>query len=213
MPPRKITKKVTTPSFYSKYNREWAKDNKNLIIALSLGIILLITLFFLKRDWFIAATVNGSPVTNLELQQRLNEEYKEQALDQLVNDKIVFDAAAQKGIIVSDQEVQDRLKEFETRFGGSENLDNLLKQQGMTRASLSKRLKPEIALEKLYASEATVSAQEIDDYIRENSTLFASKDPAEQKTEAEQSIKNQKLQKIIFDKFQELKDQAKVIIF
>ena len=42
------------------------KNNKNIIIFLSLGFILLVTIFFLKRDWIITASVNGTYISNFD---------------------------------------------------------------------------------------------------------------------------------------------------
>lgn len=197
------------PASFNKLQRE----NKNLIILLSLGVILLVVLFFLKRDWFIAATVNGNVVSNIELQQRLNEEYRSQALDQLVNEKIIFQAARERGVSVSADEVDQKVAELETRFGGVENLDNLLQQQGSTRESLRKQLEAQLSLEKMYASEATVSAEEVDQYIKDNKALLTSTDSDQIRAEAEKNLKEQKLFSLFSQKFQELKDAAKVTIF
>ena len=189
------------------------KNNKNIIIFLSLGFILLVTIFFLKRDWIITASVNGTYISNFELQQRLNEEYKKQALDQLVNEKIIYNAAKEKNINISKAEVSQKIAELEVRFGSAENLNNLLEQQGTTRTSLSKQLEAQIALEKLYSDEATVSAEEVDKYLKDNKALLTATDSAGQKTEAEKNLKEQKLFSLFSQKFQELKDKAKVTIF
>lgn len=189
------------------------KNNKNIIIFLSLSFILLVTIFFLKRDWIITAAVNGTYISNFELQQRLNEEYKKQALDQLVNEKIIYNAAKEKNIKVSKAEVNQKITELEVRFGSAENLNNLLEQQGTTRMSLSKQLEAQIALEKLYSNEATVSADEVNKYLKDNKALLVATDSAGQKTEAEKNLKEQKLFSLFSQKFQELKDKAKVTIF
>ena len=227
MAARKSTKKTTSrtskktsevatsaePTFTLPAASALSATNKNFIILLSVAAILLVTLFFLNKDWFIAAQVNGSYVTNLELQKRLNEEYRQQALEQIINEKIILSEATAKGIEVSQDEVNQEIAELETRFEGAENLNKLLEQQGTNRQGLERQIKAQIALEKMYESEATVSQEEIDEYITQNKATLVATDEAAQRTEAEAAIKERKLYTIFSEKFQELKDKAKVTIF
>ena len=52
------------------------------LVLIALGLTLL---FYFKKSWFIAAMVNGTPVTNLELQSKINQQFKTQTLNQLIN--------------------------------------------------------------------------------------------------------------------------------
>lgn len=180
------------------------------LLLLAIGLVLLASY---KKEWFVAATVNNSPVSNLELQQRLNKQYREQVLTQMINEKILLDEANKKGINISSQELDTKVAEVETKVGGPQMLDNLLSSQGQNRDSFREQLKFQIIIEKMYASEASVSAEEVKKFITENKDSLQASDSAGQEKEAQELLKQEKLSQSFGNKFQQLKEQANIKIF
>lgn len=180
------------------------------IILLAIGILLLATF---KKSWFVAALVNGAPVTNLELQTKLNQQFKTQTLNQLVNEKIIMSEASKGRAVPTEDEINKKITELEISVGGKETLDNLLSQQGQTRVSLRDQIRVQLAITKLYEKEATVSAEEVAKFLAENSQSLRATESAAQEKEAYDTIKNQKLSQIFSQKFQELRQKAKIQIF
>lgn len=190
--------------------KNFRNQKKIYIIALIAGILLLA---IYKKSWFIAATVNGSPITNLELQMRLNQAFRTQILNQLINEKIILSEAAKNNVLVSDQEIENKISEIETSVGGTQTLDAMLTQQGQTRESIKQQIKLQLTIEKLYANEATVSAEEVTQFIEQNKETLRATDSAGQQKESYDALKNQKLTQIFSQKFEELKTKAKIQIF
>lgn len=180
------------------------------IIILILGVLLLM---FYKKEWFVAATVNGAPITNLEVLSRLNQQYRTNVLNQLVNEKIILDEAKKSNISISEQDINQRIQEFEKSVGGAQALDSLLSQQGQTRNGIRSQLRLQLIVEKLYENEATVSAQEIETFLKTEAQTLQSTDSATQRKEAEQVLKQQKISEIFNKKFTELRKNATVKIF
>lgn len=180
------------------------------IIALIAGILLLA---MYKKSWFIAATVNGSPITNLDLQLRLNQQFRSQTLNQMVNEKIILDEAAKNNAIPSEEEISKKVSEIETSVGGAQALDTLLSQQGQTRNSIRQQIRLQLSIEKLYISEATVSAEEVDKFLESSRDTLKATDSASQVKEAENLLKQQKLSQIFNQEFTELRQKAKIQIF
>lgn len=185
-------------------------SKKILVVAI---VVVLLVLGFYKKEWFVAATVNGSPITFLEVLGRLNQDYKSQALDQLVSEKLIFDEANKKDVRVDKQEIDSKISEIEGQFGGVAGFDSVLSQQGQTRKSFKEQMKIQLTLEKLYSNEATVSSDEVNSFIKESGGLLESTDSAKQREQAEKILRNQKLSQIFSQKFQELKQNAKIKIF
>lgn len=183
------------------------------IIYIALIIIGLAVLASYKKAWFVAATVNGAPITNLEVLARLNEQYRTQTLTQMTNEKIILDEAKKKGVAVTESDIDNKIVQLEQNVGGKEMLDSLLAQQGQDRKSLREQLKIQISIEKMYAGEASISAEEIDQFVAQNQDQMQSTDSAKQAEEAKEVLKQQKLGQIFNSKFQQLKQQAKVTIF
>lgn len=187
------------------------KSSKTIYIAAIMAVLL--PLFIYKKNWFIAAAINGSPLLNLDLQTRLNQQFRSQTLNQLINEKIILDEAAKNNAIPSVAEINEKISEVETSVGGSTALTSLLTQQGQDKDMLKQQIKLQLAIEKLYSKAATVSAQEIAKFIEENQNQMRATDSAAQKEEAQTAIINQKLSQIFSQKFQELRSKAKIQIF
>ncbi|MDO8618506.1 MAG: SurA N-terminal domain-containing protein [Candidatus Daviesbacteria bacterium] len=180
-----------------------------------LGILIigLILLAIYNKSFFVAAIVNGQPVVNFELLYKMNQQFRDQTLNQLINEKIIYNEAVKNHVTATPAEVNQKIAEIEQNVGGAETLDMLLQQQGQTRGILQSQLQVQIIIEKLYSNEATVSAEEVADYITQNQTQLKASDSAGQTLEATDALKQQKLGQIFNDKFQQLKQSAKVIIF
>jgi len=166
-----------------------------------------------KKNWFVAATINGSPITNLELQMRLNREFRSQTLNQLINEKIILNEAVKNNAVVSEAEINKKISEIETNVGGTDALNALLSQQGQTKDSLRQQIKLQLAIEKLYSKDATTSAEEVEKFVESNKAQLRATDSAGQTKEAADLLKQQKLSQIFSQKFQELRQNAQIKIF
>lgn len=187
------------------------KKSKTPYIILIIAALVLLAIY--KKGWFVAATVNSSPITNLELQMRLNKNFRSQTINQMINEKIITQEAAKNNISVSDAEIDKKISEVETSVGGPQSLDTLLSQQGQTRQSIRQQIKLQITIEKLYSNEATVSAEEMSQFIEQNREQLKASDSAGQQQEAFDALKSQKVSQIFSQKFQDLRQKAKIQIF
>lgn len=187
-----------------------SRSRKFYITLVIIGLLLLISF---KKSLLIAATVNGSPISNLELQLRLNKNHRTQVLNQMTNEKILEQEAAKAGIIIHKSDLDKKIKEVEDKYGGAETFSSLLSQQGLTREDFLSQTKIQLIVEKLYMSEASPSAEEIDQFMKDNADIPEASEPAKFKTIAEEQTRQQRLAKIFNEKFQALKQAAKIQIF
>lgn len=193
-----------------KVIKDYKPTRKSYLILLVIGLILL---GFYKKSWFVAATIDGNPVLNFEVIDRLNKQFRTQTLTQIINEKIIVKEAAKNNIKISASEIDQKITELEKNVGGKDMLDSLLSQQGQTRELLKNQIKLQLTIEKLFAKDATVSAAEVDTFIKTNQNQLTATDSAGQTKEAQNYLKQQKLSKIFNEKFQSLKEKAKVNIF
>lgn len=183
---------------------------KALLIVLVAAIALL---SFYKKDLLIAATVNGSPISNLELQSRLNKLYGKKELLQMIDEKIIKDAIKKNNITVSEDEIKSKIAQIEENVGGASTLDSMLSAQNQTRELLKDQLNIQVGLEKLLAQEATISALEVEQFMKASPELFQSTDSAQNVQKAQDIVKQQKLSSAFDKKFAELKQAADIQIF
>lgn len=184
---------------------------KRIAIGLLIGILVVLAVY--KKGVFIAATVNGRPITTIQLISRLNQNYRNQELDNMVTERVILDEAKKKNLLPTDQEIKSRVADVEKRYGGKDAFDSLVSQQGQTRSMVEDQLKVQLAFEKLYSNEATVSDQEIDDFIKQNKAQLPATDSATQRQEATNAIKQRKLSQVSLQKLDELKKNANIKIF
>ena len=168
---------------------------------------------FKNKSLFLPAIVNGSPITGIELMSKLNRDFGSQTLENMINEKIILGEAGKKNALPTKQEIDGKIAEIEQQFGGSESFNGLLAAQGETRAGLEGQMKIQLAIEKMYSSEATASSEEIDEYIKTNKAIMTATDSAAQRLEAEKALKQQKISEVFRTKFDELKKAASVKIF
>ncbi|MFA5932697.1 MAG: SurA N-terminal domain-containing protein [Microgenomates group bacterium] len=186
---------------------------KNKLIYLAIAIIIIALIISYKKGVLVAATVNGSPITTLEVLQREDAQFRKQTVDQLVQEKLILGEAKRKGVKVTDAEIDAKIVEIEKQVGGASAFESLLEQQGQTRKGVREQIKISLSLEKMYASEASVSADEISKFIEQNKEQMQASEPAELTKEATDYIKSQKLNQIFSQKFAEIKKAASIQIF
>lgn len=208
----KIPAQIKNPLFDSVtknfINKKISK--RTLIIIIVVGLLLLA---YFKKSWFVAATVNNQPIISIELEQKLNQQYRTQVLNQLINEKIIEQEATKKGVIISPRAISDKIDETEKRYGGSENFNMLLSQQGANKDDFVKQIKLQLMVEKMYSSEIQPTEDEIKQFMEANKNDPEATDEAKFKQTATVAVKQQKLSTVFQTKFQELKTATKVQIF
>lgn len=215
----KIKKETFLPSLllriknFSSYLTVLTKYRPTKIFYLIAVSSILLLIFGIRRDLFLAATVNGSPISNIELLSRLNDQYRQQILNQLINEKIVLDEAKKRGVIIKNSEIEEKISELEDNLGGAETLNAMLAQQGQTKITLKDNIKLQLLVEKMYQEEASVSAEEVTKFVAENQVQLEATEAGEQYKEAGEYLKQQKISEIFSIKFQELKQKANIKIF
>ncbi|MDP3733335.1 MAG: hypothetical protein Q8Q91_02220, partial [Candidatus Daviesbacteria bacterium] len=107
---KKAVEKLNSGYPFSKVNnllnkfssfKNFRSSKKFYVVLIIVGLILLANF---KKGLFIAAMVNGSPVTNFELQMSLNKQFRTQTLNQLTNEKIILDEARKNNALATDEE-------------------------------------------------------------------------------------------------------------
>ncbi len=188
-----------------------AKTSRWLIIALL--VIILALLVWRNKGLLVAATVNGQPLWRLSLEQRLNSQYSNQTLDEMVGEMLIRQAAAKNKITVSKAEVDGKVAEIEKTLNGRISLQDALAQQGDTLAGFRQRVELQLLLEKLTAGQVTVSDDEINSYIESNKSLMTATDEAGLRAEAKQALMSQKQNTVLRQYFSNLQKGAKVSKF
>lgn len=142
------------------------KKPKPIVIKIGIALLILAALFFAK-GFFIAATVNGSPISRWSVIKELEKQGGKQALEAVIDQKIIKAELNKQKIAVTAEEFDGEIKKIEEQVasqGG--NLEMALEQQGMTKEKLVEQITIQKKLEKLLADKVVVTDSDIDTYIK-----------------------------------------------
>ena len=185
---------------------------KALII---IGVLLLVTILVLSKDLFVAALVNGQPISRWQILKKSEEAQGAQILDSLVTDQLIKQEAQKQGIKINEDEVDQQIEEIKASIQEQgQDFDTLLSMQGMTLEDLKGRIRIQKMVEQLLGSEVEVADEEVDQYLEDNKEFLPEDMPEEEmKEQARQQLEQQKLSEKYQSWLDELKEKAKINYF
>ncbi|OGI97565.1 hypothetical protein A3A11_01910 [Candidatus Nomurabacteria bacterium RIFCSPLOWO2_01_FULL_43_15] len=198
----------------SKYIILKLRKPKPLVIAIVIAafLALILTALFFAKGLFIAATLNGSPISRLSVIKDLEKQGGKQTLEVIITQKLINTELAKQNISVTKEEVDQEIKKIEaqvTSQGGT--LKDALAQQNMTEEKLREQITIQKKLEKVLADKVAVSDTEIDAYIKENKTTPPKDVKVEDfKKQIGDQLKQQKFQQVAQKWVSDLKTNAKI---
>lgn len=142
--------------------------------ALIAGIMIAVTLGYLYRGIFIAATVDGTPVSRLSVIKELEKQGGAQALDTLITDVLLEKEFATLGVEVSVEDIDAEIKKIEEQVaaqGGT--LEAALAQQGMTMEVLREQITVQKKLELALADKVAVTDEELKAHVEESGAVIS----------------------------------------
>lgn len=153
----------------------------------------------------VVAVVDEEAVTQSELDELLSpiyEQYRKQyqgedlfrkldearriLLNQLIEDRLVYQEAKRAGVKVSEEELDAAVNDFKDRFQNDTEFNKLLKEEGMTITKLRERYERQIAIRKLHQyevrSKVIVSPKEVEQYYNDHINEFATNERIQVRT-------------------------------
>ena len=97
----------------------------------------------------VLVSVNGVPIRRAEVIERLLKRYGAQAVDELVDETLLRQAAQKNGVAAEEAEVSRRLAKLQEQFGSRELFISQLEQAGSSIAKVKENLADEIVRERL----------------------------------------------------------------
>ena len=196
-------RKAQPPTLTLEINKQKAS-----IIA---GVIILLALGFYFKGVFIAATVNGSPISRLSIIRELEKQAGKQVLDSLITKKLVEGEISKKTIVVSDDEINQEIKKVEDQViqkGGT--LEVALAQEGMTAQEFKGQTMIQIKLKKFLADKTIVSEEEVAMYVKSNKIVLPKGKEVETENQVREQLKQQKFNQVTQEWIANLKAAAKI---
>ena len=183
----------------------------------------------------VLASVNGTPITEDDVTERISHAktgleaqglnledpqtrdlLRSQALEEIINERVVLADAQAKGIVVSDAEVDTQLADIRSRFETEAQFTEELNKNQFTQETLRENVRRELLIQKYVtqisdASTLTVSEEEITAFYEQLKGQNESLPPlAELRAEIEVQLKNQKLAGVVQQIVEDLRSKADI---
>jgi len=190
--------------------------HKNVIIA---GVVIVIIaiiggLLFYYKSLFIAAMVNGSPISRLAVIYELEKTSGKKTLESLITKKLIDDEARAKGIVITSADVDAELKTVEDQVKAQgATLDQVLIEQGVTLEYLKNQILVQKELEGLLADQIQVSAEDITKFITDNKITIPKGEETNYNEQIKDQVKQQKLSDAAKTLLESLRAKSKINYF
>jgi len=196
-------------------NKSQTPQIKPYYVVIGVIIVALLSLLYYFKSFFIVAIVNGQPIWRSTLNNQMAKQYGQQMLDTLITETLIEQQAKNKGIMIDDDKVASETAKIEESVASQgQTLDQILILQGMTRVDLKKQLRLNLMVEQLAGSDASASAEEVTNYIKDNSTTLPKDLTGNKLTEyVANLLASQKRSQIIQSWLVNLKQGAKIQTF
>jgi hypothetical protein len=181
-----------------------------VIAILAVGVLL-----YASRSLFVAAVVNGQPISRISIIRETEKQSGKQALDTIIRNTLIEQEARKANVTVSEKEIDDEIKKVdETLSKQGQKIDDVLAMQGMTRQDLRKVIRLNKLVTKVVGSDVKVTDDEVNAYVEKNKDLLPQGQTEEQlKKTATDQVKQQKLNDKIRTWLESLQTKAKIMYF
>ena len=206
---RKQVKPLININRIRKNLKERYEKNKARYIVGAIAFLIVLgifSLFWFNKGLFLAGTINGRLITTPEFYSKLSKTSGEEVFNSIIQETLINQEAINKGISVSEEEINEKIKEFEEQLGGAEGLELALAQNNTNIEEVKQQITTQIKIEKLLSDKLVVSDDEVNKYIKENKEF----NPDISKEEAKEAIKSSKLNEKFNTWLEELKRNAKI---
>jgi parvulin-like peptidyl-prolyl isomerase len=215
----KTTVKSTTPlakteaTTTSKTTTEPTRIKKSYV-ALVIVILLLGVGLYYFRGLFVAAVVNGQPISRLEVIHQTEQQSGKATLDTLVRNALIEQEAKKQNVTVSDKEVSDEITKLQNNLKTQgQSMDQVLAAQGMTKDDLTRLIRLDKLVSKMVGKNVKVSDKEVSDYIDKNKDSLPSSDEATLKKQVKAQLTQQKTNDAVRTWLADLQKKANIVYF
>lgn len=191
-----------------------SKSMNPKVIRYALIVVLIGLLTYKVGPWLVPAVVNNLPITRFQVWNRLEKVAGDKTLESMIDEKIFDQALANTHIKLDQSKIDSQIKEIEAQYKSTGGLDEVLKQQGMTRKDLIKDITTRLSMEELLADKITPTEDEVKKQFDSGATtLYKDKKFDDVKAQISDEMKQAKLRDAFLAWFADVKKEAKVKSF
>ena len=206
--------KIESKSEVQKVERKPVRIKRSYVLLIA-GVILFSLFLYFFRGWFVAAVVNGQPISRISVINEAEKQSGKQAMDTLVRNSLIEQEARKNNVTVTDKEVNDEIKKVEEQLAKQgQKIDQVLAMQGMSKEDLRGLIRLDKMVGKIVGKEVKVSDAEVNAYIEKNKdALPEGQDEAALKASVKEQLTQQKLNEKVRIWLDNLQKKANIMYF
>lgn len=182
-----------------------------LVAALIIALAAVNIYQWQKNSGPTVATVNGATITRADYDKAVARGDGGDILDSLITRKLVELDAKKRGVSVSPDEIDTKVKEAKARIGAEADWQAALAQQHLTELQVRDTFRLNVMVEKLVYSSVQVADSEVQQqYDQGKDTQYKDKSFDDVKAQIKSDLTTQKQQSALQDYLTNLKDTAKI---
>lgn len=185
------------------------------LILIPIAILLAIILYRFK-GLVVVATVNGEPMSRIEVLRQLEKEGGKNVLDTMITNALILQEGKKQKIAATQDEINTQISQIEENLkAAGQTLDSALEVRGMTRKDLDDQIKLQVLVQKMAGKDIKVEDKEIEDYFNQNKASYPAGQKLDEtlKDQIKKDLESQKLNTSIQDWITNLKTNAKINYF
>ena len=153
--------------------------SKKWLYPLVIAGVLVLTTGCSQEKEEIVATVGDEKITKEELYDTLIKASGQQALDMMIENKVIAMELKKEKVTVSDEEVQAELATQIESTGGDEAFAAALEQGGITEEEFEKSITEYLSIRKVVEPRIKITDEDINAYFDENKETLSTEDKKE----------------------------------
>jgi foldase protein PrsA len=180
------------------------------------GLILLVLLagnvyqFVHSRNQTEVASVNGAPITQAEFMRAAGQQ--DQALQSLIDQKLIQQEAKKENVSVPDSEVNSELGTIKQQLGSQQDFTAALQRANLTEPQLREQIRTQKLAQKMGAKDVAVSDDDAQTYYNQNKAQFGNQTFDQAKDQIKTQLLQQKQAEAIQTWIANLRSHAKIVI-
>lgn len=188
------------------------RSSKFIVIPV---VLIFALLLYKYKGVFVAASVNGQPISRLSVLSQLEKEGGKQVLDNLITNNLILQEANKEKVTVTSSEISNEIGKIQTQLKSSgSDLDTALLAQGMTRKDLEDQIRLKIMVDKMAAKDVNVADKDVEDYFNKNKSSYPKETKLDSvKDEIKKMLVQQKTAEAVSNWISNLKTKAKINYF
>lgn len=208
---------TTQSPLESEHSPKETRKHKTISIKIMVVIafvVIIVALAFYHKGLFVAATVDGSPISRLAVIRELEKSSGKMALEMILVQKLIDNEIRKKRVTVSSDEIGAEMKNIEEQIEAQgTTLDQALAAQGMTHEDFENQITVQKKLEKLLADKTQVTDDEVEQYVEDNEIMIPEGQEVDYQAQIKEQLRQQKLSSQAGLLIDSLRSQAKIRYF